>query len=115
MGQLVSDVTKILDYKDSKKDTETQRQKILTQIAADENTKMNLIKKALSQQRAKYGASGNTGNSMSENAVLKRLRSETAQPYDEKKQENMEKIKNTKTKKPNLVKTWLSKIDDIAG
>jgi len=115
MGQLVSDVTKILDYKDSKKDTETQRQKILAQIAADENTKMNLIKKALSQQRAKYGASGNTGNSMSENAVLKRLRSETAQPYDEKKQENMEKIKNTKTKKPNLVKTWLSKIDDIAG
>ena len=115
MGQLVSDVTKILDYKDSKKDTETQRQKILAQIAADENTKMNLIKKALSQQRAKYGASGNTGNSMSENAVLKRLRSETAQPYDEKKQENMEKNKNTKTKKPNLVKTWLSKIDDIAG
>ena len=69
----------------------------------------------MAEQRAKYGASGNTGNSFSENAVLKRLRDETAQPYEVKKQENMEKIKKTKVKKPNLIKTWLSKIDDIAG
>ena len=33
MGQLVSDVTKVLDYKDSKKEATTQRQKILEQMA----------------------------------------------------------------------------------
>ena len=115
MGQLVSDVTKILDYENSKKTAENQRQKILAQMASDENTKINLIKKVLSGQRAKYGANGNSGTSFSENAVLKRLRSETAQPYEDKKSENMEKIKNTKVKKPNLIKTWLSNIDKIAG
>lgn len=115
MGQLVSDVTKILDYNNSKKNAENQRQKILSQIAADENAKTNLIKKVLAEQRAKYGATGNTGNSLSENAVLKRLRDETAQPYDEKKRNNVEKISNIKTKKPNILKTWLSNIDKIAG
>lgn len=115
MGQLVSDVTKVLDYNNSKKTAENQRQKILAQIAADENTKTNLIKKALASQRAKFGANGNAGDSFSENAVLKRLREETAQPYDEKKQSNLEKIKKTKVKKPNIIKTWLSNIDKIAG
>lgn len=115
MGQLVSDVTQVLDYKNSKKNAETQRQKILAQIASDENTKTNLIKKVLSEQRAKYGASGNSGNSLSEDAVLKRLRSETAKPYEDKKQTNLEQIKKIKVKKPNLVKTWLSRIDDIVG
>ena len=115
MGQLVSDVTKVLDYNNSKKNAENQRQKILSQIASDEIKKTNLIKKVLSEQRAKYGATGNTGNSLSENAVLKRLRDETAEPYDEKKQENLEKVKKIKTKKPNLIKNWLSKIDSIAG
>ncbi|MBR6009811.1 MAG: hypothetical protein IKP35_00115 [Alphaproteobacteria bacterium] len=115
MGQLVSDVTKVLDYNNSKKTAENQRQKILAQIAADENIKTNLIKKALASQRAKFGANGNAGNSFSENAVLQRLREETAQPYDEKKQDNLEKIKKTKVKKPNIIKTWLSNIDKIAG
>ena len=45
MGQLVSDVTKILDYKESKKNAENQRQQILAQMAQDEATKTNLIKK----------------------------------------------------------------------
>lgn len=115
MAQLASDVTKVLDYKNSKKTAENQRQKILAQIAADENTKTNLIKKALAAQRAKFGANGNAGTSFSENAVLRRLREETAQPYEEKKQDNLEKIKKTKVKKPNIIKSWLSKIDDIAG
>ena len=115
MGQLVSDVTKVLDYKDSKKEAETQRQKILAQMAEDEATKTNLIKKALATQRAKYGASGNTGSGLSENAVLKRLRSETAQPYDDKRKENLDKIKKLKVKKPNILKSWLSNIDKIAG
>ena len=115
MGQLVSDVTKILEYNKSKKETENQRQKILAQIASDENTKINLIKKVLSGQRAKYGASGNNGTSFSEKAVLKRLRDETAQPYEDKKAQNIEKIRNTQSKKPNLVKNWLSNVDKIVG
>ena len=115
MGQLVSDVTKVLDYKQSKKEAENQRQQILTDIAADEKIKTNLIKKVLSEQRAKYGASGNSGNSLSENAVLKRLREETEQPYEEKKQNNLEQIRKIKAKKPNILKTWLSKIDKIPG
>jgi len=115
MGQLVSDVTKILDYKNTKKNAENQRQKILAQIAEDEATKTNLIKKVLSAQRAKYGATGNSGNGFSETAVLKRLRDETAEPYDEKYKNNLEKIQNIKTNKPNLLKAWLSKIDKIAG
>ena len=115
MGQLVSDVTKVLDYKDSKKEASNQRQKILEQMAKDEATKTNLIKKVLATQRAKYGASGNSGNTMSENAVLKRLRDETAEPYNSKYMENIEKIRKTKAKKPNIIKSWLSNIDKIAG
>ena len=115
MGQMVSDVTKILDYKNSKNKAENQRQEILAQMAADEKEKINLVKKVLAEQRAKYGASGNAGDSFSENAVLKRLRSQTAQPYEDRKQQNMEKIRKTKVKKPNIVKAWLSNIDDIAG
>jgi len=115
MGQLVSDVTKVLDYKESKKNAENERQKILASMAEDEKAKNNLIKKVLAQQRAVYGASGNSGNSFSENAVLKRLRSETAEPYDEKRKNNLDKINNLKTKKPNLLKSWLAKIDKIAG
>lgn len=115
MAQLVSDVTKVLDYKDSKRQNESERQKILSQMAQDENTKTNLIKKILSGQRAKYGASGNSGTSFSENAVLKRLRAETSQPYDEKRQSNIEKLQQSKVKKTNILKNWLAKIDKIAG
>ena len=115
MGQLLSDVTKVLDYKDSKKEASSQRQKILEQMAKDEATKTNLIKKALATQRAKYGASGNAGTGLSENAVLKRLRAETAEPYENKREENIDKLRKTKAKKPNIVKSWLSNIDKIAG
>ena len=115
MGQLVSDVTKILDYKDSKQSAENERQKLLANIADDEKTKINLIKKVLAEQRAKYGASGTSGNTLTEKAVLKRLRSETAAPYDTKQRNNLEKIQSIKVSKPNLLKSWLSKIDKIAG
>ena len=115
MGQLVSDVTKVLDYKNSKKEAETQRQKILAQMASDDATKTNLIKKALANQRAKYGASGNSGTGLTEKAVLKRLRDETAEPYETKRKENIDKIKKVKVSKPNILKTWLNNIDKIAG
>ncbi|MDR0726808.1 MAG: hypothetical protein LBF37_01970, partial [Rickettsiales bacterium] len=56
----------------------------MDQIAEDEKTKANLVKKALAAQRAKYGASGMSSKGMTEEAVLKRLKGETEQPYDEK-------------------------------
>lgn len=115
MGQLVSDITEILDYQDSKKATEKQRQQILSQMAADKAEKNNIVKKALATQRAKYGASGRASNGITEGAVLKRLRSETAAPYQEKRNKNIEKLKNTKTEKTNLLTKILSRFDDIVG
>ena len=112
MGQLVSDVTDILDYKDAKKSAKTQRQEILAQMASDHAEKTNLIKKALATQRAKYGASGMSGG-VTEGAVLKRLQSETAKPYEDKRQENLKKLKNARAKKPNLLKSLLSRLDNI--
>lgn len=115
MGQLVSDVTEILDYKDAKKEASNTRKQILAQMAQDEQTKTNLVKKALATQRAKYGASGMTNQGMTEAAVLKRLQSETAQPFEEKHKSNLEKLKNARAKKPNLLKSILSRFDNIVG
>lgn len=115
MGQLISDVNEVLNHQKSKTTTNNERQKILQQIAKDEQTKTNLIKKALATQRAKYGADGTSATTTSSGAVLKRLRDETAQPYDDKKAENLEKLKNVKTKKTNLLKTLLSRFDNIVG
>ena len=113
MGQIVSDVTEILDYKDSKDQAKKQRKEILAQMAADDAEKTNLIKKARASQRAKYGASGMSGSKTTTGAVLKRLKSETAAPYEEKRRANLTKLKNTTAKKPNLLKTLLSRFDDL--
>ena len=115
MGQIVTDVTDVLDYKDAKKSAKNQRQEILKKMAADETEKTNLIKKVLATQRAKYGASGMSSNGITEGAVLKRLRSETAAPYEEKKQDNLKKLKNAKAKKVNLLEKLLSRFEDIVG
>ncbi|MBQ8294115.1 MAG: hypothetical protein IJX89_01890 [Alphaproteobacteria bacterium] len=115
MGQLVSDITSVLDYKDAKKSAKTTRQEILAQMAADEATKTNLVKKTLAAQRAKYGASGMSAAGMTEGAVLKRLKSETEQPYDEKRKNNLAKLKSARATKPNLLKNWLSRFDSIVG
>ena len=115
MGQLVSDVEKILDYKESKKTAENERQKILSQMAQDESEKINLIKKVLSAQRAKYGASGRSSRGLTEEAVLKRIQSETEKPYETKKKTNLNKLKNTKATKKNLVLSVLQHFDKLIG
>lgn len=115
MGQIVTDVTDILDYKDAKKSAKNQRQEILKKMADDETEKTNLVKKVLATQRAKYGASGMSSNGITEGAVLKRLRSETVAPFEEKKQDNLKKLKNTKAKKVNLLEKLLSRFEDIVG
>lgn len=115
MGQIVSDVTEVLDYKKAKKEARSERKKILNQIATDEQAKTNLVKKVLATQRAKYGASGmnGAGRGMTEEAVLKRLREETESPYKEKYRANMEKFKKTKATKPNLIKMALTRFDSM--
>lgn len=115
MGQVVSDITEILDYQDAKKDAKNQRKEILAQMAADESEKTNLVKKALATQRAKYGASGMRASGVTEGTVLKRLKSETAAPYEKKRQENLTKLKKTQAKKPNLLKSLLARFDDLMG
>ncbi len=113
MGQIVSDVTDVLDYKKAKKDASTQRQKILADMAADEKTKTNLVKKALATQRAKFASGGVSNKSSSAGAVLSRLKSETSTPYDEKRQANIEKLRKINVKKPNLLKNILDEFDKL--
>lgn len=115
MGQLVSDITEILDYKESKKDAQKQRQAILSQMAVDKTEKNNIVKKALATQRAKYGASGRASSGITEGAVLARLRDETAAPYVEKDKKNLEKLRNIQPKKSNLLQSLLSRFDKIVG
>lgn len=115
MGQLVSDVSEILDYQDAKKQAKSTRQEILKQMARDEAEKTNLVKKALATQRAKYGASGVSTSGLSQGAVLARLKSEVEKPYTEKQNANLKKLKSTRAKKPNLLKTILSRFDELVG
>ena len=116
MGQIVSDVTEVLDYKKSKKEANNKRQEILQQIAEDEATKVNLVKKALATQRANYGAGGFARENMTTGAVLRRIQDETAKPYNDKKQANLTKLKSVKnTKSVNLLKKLLSRFDELVG
>ena len=82
MGQILSDVTDVLNYNDSKNETNSKRKQILKEMSADEAKKTNLVKKALAAQRAKYGAGGVNGANMTTGAVMKRIGAEQAEPYD---------------------------------
>jgi hypothetical protein len=113
MGQIVSEVENILNYKKEKKAAESERQKVLAQIAADETAKTNLVKKALARQRAAFGAGGMTGKGMTEEAVLRRLRSETEEPFNEKRAANADKLAKIKRPKLNLLKSLISKFDGL--
>ena len=115
MGQIVSDITSVLDYQDSKKSAKNKRQEILAEMAKDNAEKQNLVKKVLASQRAKYGASGVSSAGVSAGAVLKRLQSETSAPYDEKRRQNISKLKSTRPSRPNLLKSLLSRLGDIVG
>ena len=116
MGQILSDVTSVLDYKDTKKDANNKRAQILQEISDDEAKKTNLVKKALATQRAKYGAGGMNGENMTTGAVLKRIQSETAEPYDTKYRANLTKLKSVKgSNQTNLLKKLLKHFDDLVG
>ena len=70
MGQIISDVSDILNYKETKNTNEKNKNKILADIASDEQEKQNIVKKVLGAQRAKYGAAGLSSGGLSEKNVL---------------------------------------------
>ena len=113
MGQIVSDVTDVINNKKAEATADSKRKQILAQIAADEKTKTNLVKKALAAQRAKNGASGMSSSGMTEEAVLKRLKEETEEPYNTKKKNNLAKLKDIKANKTNLLNSLVSDIDKL--
>lgn len=115
MGQLVSDVTSLLEYRDSKKQEKSTRQEILAQMARDDAERANLVKKVLATQRAKYGASGMSNDGVTEGAVLRRLRAETNAPYADKQRQNNARLKQTQTKRPNLLKNLLSRFEKMVN
>lgn len=115
MGQMISDVSDILNYQNNKKETNATKKQIMADIAENENQKQNLVRKILATQRAKYGASGMDNKGITEDAVLERLKKETEQPYDSKKAASIRKLKNTKTKKKNLLLAALAHFDKLLG
>lgn len=115
MGQVISDVKDVLDYQDSKQKKSSTRKEILRQMVADEGAKQNLVNKVLATQRAKYAASGMKTRGQTEDAVLKRLQDETEKPYDEKRQSNLNKLKNTHAQKKNLLLAALQHMEKLVG
>ena len=113
MGQILSDVTDVLNYQDSKKDAKSAKKQILEQMAKDETEKQNLVKKALASQRAKYGASGMSTKGITEKTVLERIQQETQEPYETKRRTNLNKLKNTKAKKKNILVSVLEHLDNL--
>ena len=113
MGQIISDVTDILNYKENKNANERNKKKILDDIASNEAEKENIVKKVLGAQRARYGASGMSVDGVSEKNVLNRLEQETASPYENKKNESIAKLKSIKTKKKNMLVSILEHLDKL--
>ncbi len=50
---------------------------------------------------------------LTEKAVLERIKDETEKPYETKRQTNLNKLKNIKTKKKNLLVSVLEHMDDL--
>ncbi|MBP5485390.1 MAG: hypothetical protein J6Y07_01645 [Alphaproteobacteria bacterium] len=113
MGQIVSDVTDILNYKENKNAAEKNKKKILSDIESDEIEKQNIVNKVLGAQRAKFGASGMSNDGATEKNVLDRLQKEIETSYENKKQANMMKIGDIKTKKKNILTSILEHLNKL--
>ncbi len=113
MGQIISDVTDILNYKENKNTAEKDKEKILADIASDETEKQNIVKKVLGTQRAKYGASGMSKNGVTEKSVLARIQQEAETPYENKKKANINKLRNINVKKKNMLTSILEHLDKL--
>ncbi len=130
MGQIVSDVEKIIgvsgsldavksiggsvsDAKKEKKklksdilEVETERQKLIRQMAEANKNKANLIKKTIAKQRAGYGAGGASADSDSDVAVLKRLEKEINEDFLEREISQKESMDELENQKKNLVRKY---------
>ncbi len=113
MGQILSDVTDILNYQENKNTAEKNKNKIIAEIAADDAEKRNIVKKVLGAQRAKYGASGMSNNGLTEKNVLARIKDETETPYENKKRANLNKLAGITTKKKNMLTSILEHLDKL--
>ena len=113
MGQIISDVTDILNYKENKNAKKKKKKKILSDIASDEVEKQNIVKKVLATQRAKYGASGMSANGITEKNVMHRLQQEIETPYDNKIKTNMAKLNSIGVKKKNMLTSILEHLDKL--
>ena len=113
MGQIISDVTDILNYKENKNTADKNKKKILSDIASDEIEKKNIVKKVLGAQRAKYGASGMSTDGITEQKVLERLKQESEMPYEAKKKANINKLNSISTKKKNMLTSILEHLDNL--
>jgi len=83
MGQMISDVETVLNYRNAKKEAQNERQKILADMQQTTINKNNQVRKAIAAQRAKSGAGGG-GGGLSKDAVLARIKDETELPFHEK-------------------------------
>jgi len=111
MGQLISDVEEILDNKKAKKAADNERKKMLEEMRRINAEKENLVRKSLAAQRAKYGAGASGGSGgMSSEAVLKRLKSETAESFEEKLRSAADKLAKIQTPHANLLKKWAKRL-----
>ncbi|MCL2629522.1 MAG: hypothetical protein FWD33_02425 [Alphaproteobacteria bacterium] len=111
----IQDIIGLNNKKENKK-IQSERAKVLAQIAEDKRTRSNLVKKALAAQKAKFGAGGSEGKSDSDQAVLKRIEEETAEALDaqiEAKEDKLSKIKRpARTRAPrNLLKKLLKQFE----
>ena len=111
MGQLISDVEEILDNKKARTAADNERKKMLEEMRRINAEKENLVRKSLAAQRAKFGAGTGGGSAgMSSEAVFKRLKSETAEPFDAQLRGAMDKLNKIQTPRANLLKKWAKRM-----
>jgi len=112
MGQYVKDVETVLNHRNAKKEAQTERQKIIADMQKTKTDRANMIKKALAAQRARFGAGGG-GGGMSKDAVLERLKNETAESYNEQLRRSEEKLRRVQTPRRNFLKTFATRFDSL--
>lgn len=113
VSEIITDIETVKNYKNAKKEAESERQKIIADMQKTNAEKVNMIKKTLAAQRAKFGAGG-AGDGMSKDAVLERMKDETAESFNERLR--AAQVKFDSIKKPSifsLLKRGGKKIDDI--
>ena len=110
MAQMVSDIETVINHRDARREAREERQGLLDEIQRTSADKENLVRKTLAAQRARFGAGGG-GGGMSKDAVLKRMQTETAQPFENKLRTANERLHNVRSPRAlNLIRTALNRV-----